>query len=180
MNAMPNHAIHRQSGAALIVSLILLLVMTLLGVSAMQTNVLEEKMAGNFRDRDLAFQAAEAALRDGETYALTDLEGFNAGCEAGLCFETDNVWELVDWSGAITPGQYIQYGDVTGGTDLTLVQADPKFVVEELAHNNPTPGNSMVVGFSANPSDEQYYRITARAVGGTTNAVIILQSVFRR
>ncbi|MCX7100437.1 MAG: PilX N-terminal domain-containing pilus assembly protein, partial [Methylobacter sp.] len=53
-----------QSGAVLIISLIMLLLLTLIGTTAMQTSTLEEKMAGNLRDRDIAFQAAESALRD--------------------------------------------------------------------------------------------------------------------
>jgi len=53
----------RQTGAALIVSLVLLLIMTVLGVTAMRTTTLQERMAGNLRDNNLAFQDAEAALR---------------------------------------------------------------------------------------------------------------------
>ncbi|MEN8166315.1 MAG: PilX N-terminal domain-containing pilus assembly protein [Pseudomonadota bacterium] len=52
----------------LVTSLILLLVMTLLGLSAMQTSLMEETMAGNVRDHNLAFQAAEAALRDADAW----------------------------------------------------------------------------------------------------------------
>ena len=66
-----NKARSRQSGSALIVGLILLLVMTMLGLTAMQTTSLEERMSGNMRDRDLAAQAAEMALRAGENEALT-------------------------------------------------------------------------------------------------------------
>jgi Tfp pilus assembly protein PilX len=51
---------------ALIISLILLLLLTLISVSAMKTSSLEERMAGNDRDRNMAFQEAEAALRAGE------------------------------------------------------------------------------------------------------------------
>ncbi len=65
-----NARIYRdESGAALIVALIMLLLITIVGVSAMQTTTMEEKMAGNLRDRHVAFQAAEAALREGEAYA---------------------------------------------------------------------------------------------------------------
>ena len=56
----------RESGSALVVSLILLVVLTMLGVQGMRTNVMQERMAGNMRERSSAFQAAEAALREGE------------------------------------------------------------------------------------------------------------------
>ena len=50
----------KQSGSALIISLMILIVMTLIGITGMGTSGLEEKMAGNDRDAALAFQAAEA------------------------------------------------------------------------------------------------------------------------
>ena len=56
----------RESGAILVISLLLLLVMTLLGIAAMQTTGMEERMAGNTRNINLAFQGAEAGLRDAE------------------------------------------------------------------------------------------------------------------
>jgi len=63
--------INRQTGAALVFSLIILLVMTLIGVSSMQGTSLEEKMTGNMRDRMSAFESAESALRDGEQLIAT-------------------------------------------------------------------------------------------------------------
>jgi len=53
-------------GAALIVSLILLLVMTLLALSASNSTVMESKISANLTDRNTAFQAAEHALRQAE------------------------------------------------------------------------------------------------------------------
>ena len=58
---------HHQQGIALVVALILLVVMTLLGLSAMRSVTLEEKMAANTFDRSVSFQAAEAVLREAES-----------------------------------------------------------------------------------------------------------------
>ena len=58
----------QQRGAVLVVSLIILLLMTIIGVSSMKTTTLEERMAGNLRDQNLSFQSAEAALIAGENY----------------------------------------------------------------------------------------------------------------
>jgi type IV pilus assembly protein PilX len=55
---------HRQGGAILIVTLLFLVILTMLGVTAMTGTTMEERMAGNTRDAQLALQAAEAALRD--------------------------------------------------------------------------------------------------------------------
>ena len=62
---------HRsERGAVLLVSLVMLLLLTLIGLAGMRRAQLEERMAGNLRDRQMAFQAAEAALRAGEAAAL--------------------------------------------------------------------------------------------------------------
>jgi type IV pilus assembly protein PilX len=54
----------RQRGAILIVTLLFLVILTMLGVTAMSGTTMEERMAGNARDASIALQAAEAALRD--------------------------------------------------------------------------------------------------------------------
>jgi len=66
---------NRQRGAVLIVSLILLIVMTLLGVSSMNSTSLEEKMAANSQETTRRFQAAETGLsisfNDNSAYDLS-------------------------------------------------------------------------------------------------------------
>ena len=93
-------------GSILIISLILLLVITAIGASAISSTGLNEKMASNYKDHGLAFQAAEAALAAGEQRAVAvsgvinaqglaaipeffDCVGtncFTADCLDGLCF----------------------------------------------------------------------------------------------
>ncbi|OGT19335.1 MAG: hypothetical protein A2V90_04305 [Gammaproteobacteria bacterium RBG_16_57_12] len=70
MNTRPEH--HRvprtlttgrhQRGTALIMSLVILMILTILGVTAMGTATLEERMAGNTQELNKAFQAAESGL----------------------------------------------------------------------------------------------------------------------
>ena len=59
----------QQSGAALIVALVLLLVLTLLAVSTMRSATLELLMAGNAQNRENAFRLAEAAIADATAQA---------------------------------------------------------------------------------------------------------------
>ena len=54
-----------QSGAALIVGMILLMVMTVLAISTMSTSSLELTMAGNTKYKENAFQLAESGIADG-------------------------------------------------------------------------------------------------------------------
>lgn len=172
-NLLPNLLLrigpHRQRGAALVMSLIILLVMTVLGVTAMQVTVLEEKMAGNLRDRSIAFQAAESALRDAEN-ALTVpvLPQFNGS--GGLYkATTPQKWEVIDWNVGANVAAY------SGGA-LDDVAANPTYIIEEL---EPVlgGGGSIEAGI---PQQTDYYRVTSRGVGGTTNAIVMLQSVYKR
>lgn len=57
----------QQSGVVLVISLIMLLALTLIGITSSSVTGLEEKMAANSKNKNLAFQAAEAALRAAET-----------------------------------------------------------------------------------------------------------------
>jgi len=61
-----------QRGMVLLVSLVFLLLLTLIGLSSMQSANLQEKMAGSVSLRNKSFQAAEAALRVGESAVQLD------------------------------------------------------------------------------------------------------------
>lgn len=67
LNASPFMVADRrqQGGTVLVIALILLLVLTILGVAALNTSALEEKMAASTQEIHRAFQAAEAGLDTG-------------------------------------------------------------------------------------------------------------------
>lgn len=96
---LPAAAPHRQRGAVLIVSLILLVVMTLLGVTAMNTTSLEEKMAANSQITTRAFHTAETGL--------------------SMAFNDNAAYDL---SGAYAPGS----STVSGTSDTVDLSADFK------------------------------------------------------
>ncbi len=61
---MKNLNMHkRQSGAALVIGLVILLVMTLLGVSSMNSSRTELKIAANIQNKSVAYQVAENAIQ---------------------------------------------------------------------------------------------------------------------
>src|SRR5690554_7144005 len=63
---MRNYRKGREKGSVLIVSLVMLLLLSLIGVAGIQSTVMQDRMAANLLDKDLAFQATEAVLREGE------------------------------------------------------------------------------------------------------------------
>ncbi|MBN2700612.1 MAG: hypothetical protein JXR29_04080 [Methylothermaceae bacterium] len=167
-----------QRGAALVISLLMLLVMTVIGVAAMQTNLLEEKMAGNFRDMNLAFQAAEAALRDAESditppSRVSGLTHFTSTCINGLCdatggFPEEQVPPLDPvWEAAATEPNGVTLGTYTSAAALPQVACQPRYWIE--GHQTRPAGSS---------SWKVQYRITAVACGGNANTRVVLQSVY--
>ncbi len=54
----------RQRGMALIMALVILMILTILGITAMTTSALEEKMSGNIQEQTRAFQAAESGVSE--------------------------------------------------------------------------------------------------------------------
>lgn len=56
----------RQTGSVLFVGLVFLVVLTALALTAMRTSTQQERMTGNLRDRSLALESAESAMREAE------------------------------------------------------------------------------------------------------------------
>ena len=52
----------KQAGAALIVALVILLAVTMIGISAVKSGLFHERMAFNAQANELSFQAAETAI----------------------------------------------------------------------------------------------------------------------
>lgn len=171
-----NHPATRQRGVALVVVLILLLVMTLLGLSSMRGTLLEERMSGIMYDRGLAFQAAEAALREAESLIVTAPPAFpTVGCHAGFCAQPVPV--LGTPERALDPA-FTGWRDAIANVGTRVSQ--PQFIIEALG-----PGETSVGCSNAGEGERSAlcfiprYRITARSVdvaGG--RAQITLQSIF--
>lgn len=178
-HAVPCFARYRQPqrGMVLIVSMILLLVMTILALTVGQTSRMQEHMAGNFRDSDLSFQAAEAGLRDAEQF-LWDQTSPPITCGAPPCdvYQTDTFDDIdlrvqtEDW----WDDHGREYGE-EGTHEVTGVQQDPRYVIEEMGF---TPF-SLTVGRGV-PSGRTFYRNSSRAYGGTTSAQAVVESTFTR
>lgn len=163
-----------ERGAALFVGLIFLLVLTLLGLSATRTSLMQERMAGNFADANLAFQQAERTLRSVEQRLVSHIEGGTGGlgymppkwADTGMakhnCTMSDHDWEDADW----------RNDDATGGDFLVVDLGD--YMVGE-----------MPVGSSCRPPAEsggagagEYYVIVVRGVGQTGTSESLVQSIF--
>ncbi|MDI1279507.1 PilX N-terminal domain-containing pilus assembly protein [Methylobacter sp.] len=159
-----------QSGAVLIISLIMLLLLTLIGTTGMQSTSVEEKMAGNLRDKNLAFQAAESALKAAESSLISPavLPTFTDAGTGGFYKDTSTI----PTASAILTDSFWTTNPVATSSVTTLGNsiATPVYIIQQLP----------AACFGTCPPDltSTPYRITVRATGGTTNAVVILQSTY--
>ena len=167
MKQLPPHLAH-QTGSVLIISLLFLLLLTLVGVTAMQSTTMEERMAGNTRDASLAFQASEAALREAEASLEQAVVGPFDGTN-GL-YQPAAVGATPRWDDAATNWQ-IWSGNLPG------VSQQPEYIIEEMPPY-PDPDGSLEA--DAPLPEVQMYRITANGYGGNPNTQVTLQTTYRR
>lgn len=175
---------NKQKGMTLIIAMMLLVVLVLLGTTVAVNNGLQVKMASGTRQRDLAFQAAEHALKAAEVAinSATSLENIyiqniiSSDPSSPTATKPDYLslngeshandakyWkETFDWT-------LTSSNPVTGiGSDL--VNANPRYLIERLP-NASCPDEASKTCF--------YFRATAHGVGKNANAEVVLQAMYK-
>lgn len=199
---------HRQSGTALIVSLIILAVVTLLGVTSMQSSNTELKLAASQRDRGVAFEAAEAALAMVEKnladnpplreklYSNCVGTGcYSQTCEGGLCFDGDYLSSYMEYE-----CQVADYANTSRRINfwsdpvlkiwqddrrhlsmaIDSLKTDVKYIIEFLCYVDRDKDTTF------DPTNDKtwdngapLFRITALAEGNGGRASVALQSTYK-
>jgi type IV pilus assembly protein PilX len=186
LHAIAHPPAARQSGMSLFPALMFLLVLSVLGVSALNSTLMQEKMVSNTKDLNLAFQAAEAGLRDAEVDVnknIGDGTVFSASCTTGLCTppstwatpSSTDISKVVNWSDT---GKTRGYGIYTAAPSLPDVAAQPAYVIEKLSSLPAAPGSSVGLGIAAPKTGGSAFRLTVLATGARPETRVILQSTF--
>lgn len=151
----------RQRGFALIVSMLILLVLTILVINAVRNTSLNEKMAGNYMDRTRAQQAAEQALRQAEALLVANGDTCVTGCAV-------NAGAVVASSVHVTamPSTWSDAGATTMAL-ATDQHTSGKFLVAQLAD----------VFLPAGKAGCKAYSLIGRGQGFDSRAVVVLQTV---
>lgn len=184
----------RQRGVVLIIALIMLLILTLVGVAGLRDTQLQERMAGGAQDREIALQAAEAGLRDAESYIIAGtLSSIDSGGSVKNYNGSDDPADLsrADSGGnAVTEVEYWRDHYDWSGNNSNIysgaalddgISVLPFYVIEELpASYSAVPGstNAGVTAATGIPTIRDFL-ITVRATGSTADSVVILQSQYR-
>lgn len=146
----------------------------------MQTSRMQERMAGNTRDLNLALQGAEGGLRYGEAViAAAPVAPFATAAPCTVCSTGVLPIAIYDpsqfnWS---TDPSSQTYGSSTVVASLVQsnglgLKANPKYTVEYVSRvrDDLSPGSNAV----------NYYQVTSSSTGVSGSANVVLQSTFGR
>ena len=170
----------KQTGVVLFVALILLLILSLLGVTAARMQTVEERMARNDDNRQLGAEAAEAALRAAENGLLTGLYTNFAGNTNGLydpLMSNGSPVSTMNWSVA---ANVLTYAAAAGPalSAVPMPQA-PKIVIENLPPVAIAGDDLSVTSLNPASPPVSVYRVTAQGVGADGTSTTTMQSIVR-
>ena len=174
----------------MVVALIILVVVTLVGFAAVRGTIVQQKMAANHYDRQIAFQNAEAALRAAKLRIPGNPSDIARNCRTGSSVCLSNPFNDPNLpSGSIRD---VASGSADGQfTKASVAASQPQYVIENMGNwADPTSdtgfdqsANAYNYGNSGGSTTAVYYRITARsgdpAVVGD-RAVVVLQAIVKQ
>ncbi len=199
---MNNKPLQHQQGATLVVALVILGIMTVIGTASMQSSTLQERMASNARQKLVANQAAESALREAEQWIFANLDNRDALIDTFINTPTDGYYTDRDLP-YLRPAQarplrnFITnisdddawLNDTSLSVEVNGLQGDwarnPRVVIELLGQQRL--GNQTSVGSTATNLDEDssvdfnsswVFRITAIGWSQNEDIYSVLRSSF--
>lgn len=187
----------KSRGFALVMALVLLLVITVLGVTSIRTVTLQERMASNLREKERADEAAYMVIRAAER-AIRDQQGYptpgtGSGDDLGLRIYTrETVNALLGVGDPTKPLPYasdqfwdvdstgLNYGVFTSSeiTGTGLAASPQSFLVESHRKDLQGAWTPASQGGTRTAKYVYYYEVTGRGVGGNLTAVSVHQSAY--
>ncbi|WP_166266460.1 pilus assembly PilX family protein [Marinobacter caseinilyticus] len=167
----------KQTGAALLTSLLILLVLSLLAIASMQRVSLQERMVSAIRDGQIALEAAEYAAREAERVLENNTVTLgNFGVLSGLYNQATapNIYAATTWaSGSGSPSV------AATGFPTTELAEVPRYLIEHVGQvtnqeqiNDLAVGNYGGAGSAAPPEG---FRIVAWSSGRTGQSRRIIE-----
>lgn len=176
---------HDELGTALVFALVMLLLLTLLGITAVTTSSLQEKMAGNMRDQYMAQQAGDSILRDGQSLVISQTTKPTPSCppdSVARIWDSDCLPATVSaasnanwWLTATDSWWLTATNAFTSSVAIGQTFQEPRFVVERI-QQAPTIAE---IG-KGKKVYRFYYRTTGWSVGATDSSRSIVQDVFSK
>lgn len=175
----------KQQGVALVISLIILVSLTMLGLTSIQRTTTDLAMAGNQRETGLMFEAAEVGLATAVDYIETsnsnaDFANTTPNLTVGrTTVEADNTAYsspnyFTDWASSTTTLTSLH-------SKLMATPAQPRYMIEYLGDRSQNPLASVNIGGYGTQQTGKIvsiYRPTSRGEGLTGNSFRYLQAYF--
>lgn len=172
----------QQKGMVLIVGLVMVLLLTIIGLAAVRGSGMQEIMASNMRDKNIAFQAAESGVRVCENditpgKALPDPAQFACALSSDLNStpSTSVTNNEAGWLALSTP---------LTSMALPNVANQPRGVIEKLYFDRASyaalHGSAMGIQATRNQIDYDIYRVTVQGVGAADTTQAVLQTTYTR
>lgn len=170
-----------QRGFILLTALAFMIVLTVILLSMVNVTSSDEKIARNSRDKDIAFAAAEAALRDAEIYIsgsyqypyhpnnnANNYQGQLVTPEQSDFFNTgDTSYQYTCAIGANGPGCIPASTNITHSPPIMGVSAPPRYLIDIVQYNGSACNNSHFL-----------FRITAQGEGRSADTRATLQEFY--
>jgi type IV pilus assembly protein PilX len=164
---------------ALITALLLLIVVTIMALSMFRSYGVQERIAGNTRDKQRAINAAESAQQYAEYWLTSTAAPVAAVCTGvvpdvvgQVCSNQLVTPTSLPWASSVTYTQFTS-NSINGSTNTIISTAattpgsyyqPPSFYIYDMGPNAGTPG--------------EVYQINAVGYGGTQNTVAVVESTF--
>ncbi len=155
----------RQRGATLVIALLILVLIMMIGITAVSTSNTQFKLAGNLQFEDAAMNNAETATTMAENWLSTGTNYTNAGFTAYASGSTPHLLPTGRLAGLTAPAN----------SPLSMTWADTnslavgnnnsqRYFIELMSLNNRLQGSSQVVGGRASTTCNKVntFLITAR------------------
>lgn len=171
----------RQSGATLLVAIMMLLIITLLALSSMRGVSLESRITGNLKMQKTLFNAAEAALRIGEnSISRTVPASASSVCNSTFCLR----WSLADLAIPASKDTPTRFTTADGNNVTALANSyDVKvqwYVVDLGNLGGLSLGNGAATGYGFHYYEVNACASTVLCTSDTTTPRVTLRTVIAR
>jgi len=170
-------------GYVLIAGLLFLLVLSLLAVSMLRSFGIQEKIAGNTREKQRAFEAAQSALRFGEWWLGQGNGSSGATCSGIVSVSANDLSDMKVCTNALPDPTRLPW------TPARADYVPPSMKVA--ARGSPGGMTGSDINYAAAPSlyinylglaqdgVSTLYAVTGAAYGGSASAAVVVQSTFQ-
>ena len=172
-----NNLSKSQSGSTLIVSLVILVLLMLLGITAMNASDTQNKLAANLQFEDAAMNNAETAMNVGEIWLKTALNFKNSGFTT-YSTNSPEIYPIGGLTGLTSPAND-PLTMTWSNSNSVEPSANQRYIIEKMSDNSRLVGSNQSMGGRTSTGCNQVntYRVTARGES-RRGAIKFVQSFF--